>query len=74
MFGKTKVSLIAAAAAVLMTVIAPASQAEERVGDPFTIDVCPVSGAKLDSKGDPVVMIQGYRLLAAEMYRLACYP
>jgi YHS domain-containing protein len=61
MFGKTKVSLIAAAVAVLMTVIAPASQAEERVGDPFTLDVCPVSGAKLDSKGDPVVMIQDGR-------------
>ncbi|HIA47762.1 MAG TPA: hypothetical protein EYN96_07290 [Candidatus Hydrogenedentes bacterium] len=57
MFGKTKVSLIAAVAAVLMMVLAPASQAEERVGDPFTLDVCPVSGAKLDSKGDPVVMI-----------------
>lgn len=61
MFGKTKRSIIAAGAAVAMMVLAPITQAEDRVGDPFTLSTCPVSGAALDSKGEPVVLIQDGR-------------
>ena len=61
MFEKMKRTLIVAGSAALMMVLAPMVQAEERVGDPFTLDTCPVSGAKLDSKGEPVVLIQDAR-------------
>jgi len=57
MFGNVKRSILVAGTAVAMMIVAPLSFAEERVGDPYTLDTCPVSGGALDSKGEPVVEI-----------------
>ena len=61
MFKKTRNGLMVAASALAMLIFAQTGQAEERVGDPYTLETCPVSGAKLDSKGDPVVLVQDGR-------------
>lgn len=36
---------------------APAKEAAARVGDAYSLDTCPVSGEKLGSMGDPVVLV-----------------
>ncbi len=46
-----------AGVALAMMAFAPMSQAEDRVGDPYTLDVCAVSGAKLDSKDGPITLV-----------------
>ena len=57
MIGSTKRIALIAALAMATTFVAQQGHAEERVGDPYTLDTCPVSGAKLDSKGEPVVLV-----------------
>jgi hypothetical protein len=37
--------------------LAAVAGAEEMIGDPFTADICPVSGKKLGSMGDPISFI-----------------
>lgn len=58
MFSKTKRGFLLAGAAVVAMLMTPVSHAEERTGDPYTLGTCAVSGAKLGSKGDPIVLIQ----------------
>jgi hypothetical protein len=61
MFDYKKRTIFAAGAALAMMILSPMSQAEERVGDPYTLGTCAVSGAPLGSKGDPIVHIQDGR-------------
>ncbi|MFA6241942.1 MAG: hypothetical protein WC655_13490 [Candidatus Hydrogenedentales bacterium] len=35
----------------------PAGESQKAVGDPYTLDTCPVSGQKLGSMGDPVIKV-----------------
>jgi len=46
---------------------APLVQAEDRVGDPYSLSVCAVSGEALGSMGDPIVLVKDGREL-----RLCC--
>lgn len=61
MFENKKRSLVVAGATLAMMILSPLSQAEERVGDPYTFGTCAVSGAPLGSKGDPIAHIEDGR-------------
>lgn len=50
-------SLMVACLAVAMMLFVPGVSAEERVGDPYTLDTCPISGKKLGSMGDPIALL-----------------
>ncbi|MFP6583264.1 MAG: hypothetical protein VCD00_12025 [Candidatus Hydrogenedentota bacterium] len=52
-----KSSLLVTCLAVALMLFIPGASAEERVGDPYTLDSCPISGKKLGSMGDPIGLI-----------------
>ena len=57
-FGAITLSLPAMAAdAEKPAAESPEKQDEKKVGDPYTLDTCPVSGEKLGSMGAPVVYV-----------------
>lgn len=50
-----------AIALTLMLALTLGAVADERVGDPYTLNVCPVTGGELGSMGDPIVIVQDGR-------------
>ena len=60
MYTNVKAKLFILGAAIAMMLTTQSTMAAERVGDPYTLDTCAVSGKGLRAKGEPfVILVEG---------------